>query len=111
MSPASQRSPPIPRGGNPAACRGGELPPPEAMQQIARDVGYSETSFLAGDGGGDWQARYFSPQAEVAFCGHATIAAAVPCTGASAPRSSRSRPPRASCASPSTHPEATPWRR
>lgn len=67
-----------PRGGNPAGvyvC--GELPPREAMQEIAREVGYSETAFLAGDGGGDWQTRYFSPQAEVAFCGHATIAAAV----------------------------------
>ena len=67
-----------PRGGNPAGvyvC--GELPPPEAMQEIAREVGYSETAFLAGDGGADWQTRYFSPEAEVAFCGHATIAAAV----------------------------------
>ena len=47
------------------------------MQQIAREVGYSETVFLAGDGGATWQARYFSPEAEVAFCGHATIAGAI----------------------------------
>jgi PhzF family phenazine biosynthesis protein len=47
------------------------------MQQIARDVGYSETVFLAGAGGTEWLARYWSPEAEVAFCGHATIAAAI----------------------------------
>ena len=67
-----------PRGGNPAGvvvCE--ELPPDSAMQQIARDVGYSETVFLAGDGGATWRARYFSPEAEVPFCGHATIAGAI----------------------------------
>ena len=35
------------------------------MQGIAADVGYSETVFLAGDGGPEWTARYFSPEAEV----------------------------------------------
>ncbi|WPO74144.1 MULTISPECIES: PhzF family phenazine biosynthesis isomerase [unclassified Streptomyces] len=56
-----------------------------AMLTIAADVGYSETAFLtaARDGGdGDtsgqhYTARYFSPKAEVPFCGHATVAAAV----------------------------------
>jgi len=44
----------------------------------ARSVGYSETAFVeAGPPGGEWRLRFFSPQAEVAFCGHATIAAAV----------------------------------
>ena len=67
-----------PRGGNPAGVVVGDaLPPEETMQQIAREVGYSETVFLAGDGGATWQARYFSPEAEVAFCGHATIAGAI----------------------------------
>ena len=87
-----------PRGGNPAGvyvC--GELPPPEAMQEIAREVGYSETAFLAGDGGGDWQTRYFSPQAEVAFCGHATIAAAVHLHGRFGTPELAFEPPRASC--------------
>jgi PhzF family phenazine biosynthesis protein len=67
-----------PRGGNPAGvvvCE--ELPPDATMQGIAREVGYSETVFLAGDGGASWQARYFSPVAEVRFCGHATIAGAI----------------------------------
>jgi PhzF family phenazine biosynthesis protein len=44
----------------------------EQMLEIAADVGYSETAFLDGDG-----IRYFSPLAEVPFCGHATIATAV----------------------------------
>ena len=67
-----------PRGGNPAGVVvGDELPPDDVMQQIARDVGYSETAFLAGDGGAEWTARYWSPEAEVPFCGHATIAAAI----------------------------------
>ncbi len=67
-----------PRGGNPAGVVvGDEFPPDDAMQQIARDVGYSETAFLAGDGGAEWKARYWSPETEVAFCGHATIAAAI----------------------------------
>ena len=54
------------------------------MQQIARDVGYSETVFLAGDGGANWRARYFSPEAEVPFCGHATIAGAIALHGSTA---------------------------
>jgi PhzF family phenazine biosynthesis protein len=44
----------------------------EQMLTIAADVGYSETAFLDGD-----DIRYFSPLAEVPFCGHATIATAV----------------------------------
>lgn len=44
----------------------------ERMLAIAAEVGYSETAFLDGD-----DIRYFSPLAEVPFCGHATIATAV----------------------------------
>ena len=67
-----------PRGGNPAGVVVGDaFPADAAMQQIAKDVSYSETVFLAGDGGAEWLARYWSPEAEVAFCGHATIAAAI----------------------------------
>ncbi|AXB45606.1 PhzF family phenazine biosynthesis protein [Amycolatopsis albispora] len=43
------------------------------MLKIAADLGYSETAFLF-EGS---RIRYFSPLAEVAFCGHATIATAV----------------------------------
>lgn len=44
----------------------------ERMLEIAADVGYSESAFVDGD-----DIRYFSPLAEVPFCGHATIATAV----------------------------------
>ncbi|MHA7262084.1 PhzF family phenazine biosynthesis isomerase [Arthrobacter sp. TMN-37] len=47
------------------------------MQRIAADVGYSETAFAWPGGGRTHTLRYFSPLAEVAFCGHATIATAV----------------------------------
>jgi len=48
------------------------------MQAIAADIGYSETAFVTEDNGdGNLRVRYFSPKAEVPFCGHATIATAV----------------------------------
>jgi PhzF family phenazine biosynthesis protein len=58
------------------------------MQRIAAEVGYAETAFVI-DSGADHQVvsnetdtnrftlRYFSPIAEVPFCGHATVATAV----------------------------------
>ncbi len=62
------------RGGNPAGVAITQsLPPPERMQRIASEVGYSETAFAAPSGDG-WRVRYFAPEAEVPFCGHATIA-------------------------------------
>ncbi len=67
-----------PEGGNPAGVWiGEELPDGRVMQEIAADVGYSETAFLAPDGTGEWIVRYYSPAAEVPFCGHATIASGV----------------------------------
>ncbi|MET8907951.1 PhzF family phenazine biosynthesis isomerase [Micromonospora sp. NPDC004551] len=67
-----------PAAGNPAGVvlDAGRLTDPE-MQAIAADVGYSETAFLTAGGPGEFDVRYFSPQAEVPFCGHATIASAV----------------------------------
>ena len=51
----------------------------DRMQKIAADVGYSETAFVRRTEGGDrrFGLRFFSPLAEVAFCGHATIATSV----------------------------------
>jgi PhzF family phenazine biosynthesis protein len=68
-----------PAGGNPAGvvldAAGAS---DEEMLAVAADVGYSETAFVTGhNGGGDYDLRYFSPVAEVPFCGHATIATAV----------------------------------
>lgn len=67
-----------PAGGNPAGVWLGEtLPAPAEMLGIAAEVGYSETVFLAPAGKRDYTVRYYSPRAEVSFCGHATIAAGV----------------------------------
>ncbi len=63
-------------GGNPAGvliCDG--LPEPRVMQKIAADVGYSESVFAAPEDD-KWRVRYFAPEVEVDFCGHATIALA-----------------------------------
>jgi len=62
------------RGGNPAGvviC--GVLPDASVMQAVAAEVGYSETAFAAPIDQG-WRVRYFAPETEVPFCGHATIA-------------------------------------
>src|SRR4051794_11392731 len=67
-----------PDGGNPAGVvlDATELSDAE-MQQIAKDVGYSETAFVVPRADGEYDVRYFSPEAEVPFCGHATIATGV----------------------------------
>jgi PhzF family phenazine biosynthesis protein len=66
-----------PAGGNPAGVvldaaglESGE------MLRIAAEIGYSETAFVTAEGSRH-RVRYFSPLAEVDFCGHATIATAV----------------------------------
>lgn len=65
-------------GGNPAGVWiGDELPDAATMQQIAADVGASETAFMAPAIGSRRTIRYFSPEVEVSFCGHATIASGV----------------------------------
>ena len=61
-------------GGNPAGVVIVQSHPDDsAMQAIAAQVGYSETAFAARTEQG-WRVRYFSPESEVPFCGHATIA-------------------------------------
>ncbi|WP_432054640.1 PhzF family phenazine biosynthesis protein [Streptomyces sp. bgisy022] len=71
-----------PDGGNPAgvvldATGLGD----EEMLAVAAELGYSESAFLTappdGLGGRAYGIRYFSPRAEVPFCGHATVAAAI----------------------------------
>jgi PhzF family phenazine biosynthesis protein len=69
--------------GNPAAV----MPltqwlPDELLQKIASENNLSETAFLVpiggseddGGGGPDFELRWFTPAAEVALCGHATLA-------------------------------------
>jgi PhzF family phenazine biosynthesis protein len=61
-------------GGNPAGVVISErLPSENEMQRVAAEVGFSETAFAAPFNDG-FRVRYFSPEAEVPFCGHATIA-------------------------------------
>ena len=62
------------KGGNPAGVLISDtLPDDSEMRRIAAEVGYSETAF-AMPMGDSWRVRYFSPESEVPFCGHATIA-------------------------------------
>jgi PhzF family phenazine biosynthesis protein len=68
-----------PAGGNPAGvvldASGLDA---AAMLAIAAEVGYSETAFVTGRRGDrELDIRYFSPKAEVPFCGHATVATAI----------------------------------
>jgi PhzF family phenazine biosynthesis protein len=52
-------------------------PDEERMLGVAREAGYSETAFLRPhlDAAREYDVRYFSSEAEVPFCGHATVAA------------------------------------
>ena len=62
-------------GGNPAGVLiSDQHPSSREMQSIAAEVGFSETAFAMPSSTGAWRVRYFSPQSEVPFCGHATIA-------------------------------------
>ncbi|MFK3983453.1 PhzF family phenazine biosynthesis protein [Micromonospora sp. NPDC050397] len=66
-----------PSGGNPAGVVLDATGVDDAeMLRVAAEVGYSETAFLVPVADGEFDVRYFSPLAEVPFCGHATIATA-----------------------------------
>ncbi|MGW1865151.1 PhzF family phenazine biosynthesis protein [Streptomyces mauvecolor] len=73
-----------PAGGNPA----GVVPDASGLDDagmlaIAAELGYSESAFLTappeglGEPGRAFTLRFFSPKAEVPFCGHATVATAI----------------------------------
>ncbi|WP_269855511.1 PhzF family phenazine biosynthesis isomerase [Streptomyces sp. RPT161] len=69
-----------PSGGNPAGVvLDAETLGDDEMLSIAARIGYSETAFVTArdDAARRYRLRYFSPRAEVAFCGHATVATAV----------------------------------
>ncbi|MFG3198110.1 PhzF family phenazine biosynthesis isomerase [Streptomyces sp. NPDC048208] len=71
---------PDPAGGNPAGVVLDATGLDERrMLELAAEVGYSETAFLTerDEARRRFTVRYFSPLAEVAFCGHATVATAV----------------------------------
>jgi PhzF family phenazine biosynthesis protein len=68
-----------PRGGNPAGVvLDASGLDDAAMLGIAAELGYSETAFITDKSDKSaMRVRYFSPRAEVPFCGHATVATAV----------------------------------
>ena len=67
-----------PGGGNPAGVWvGTELPEVAKMQALAAELGHSETAFICPEQGPSRTIRYYSPESEVPFCGHATIATGV----------------------------------
>lgn len=68
-----------PFAGNPAAvCVLAGPAEPGWMQRVAMEMNLSETAFPrpVGDPDADFELRWFTPQVEVALCGHATLAAA-----------------------------------
>ena len=69
---------PNPRSGNPAGVvLDAEGLDDADMLRIAADLGFSETAFLTAIEPDAARVRYFTPRAEIAFCGHATIASGV----------------------------------
>jgi trans-2,3-dihydro-3-hydroxyanthranilate isomerase len=52
--------------------------PGETMQKIAKEIGFSETTFILSDAprDGGYDARIFTPAAEVPFAGHPTLGTA-----------------------------------
>jgi predicted PhzF superfamily epimerase YddE/YHI9 len=66
----------VPGKGNPAGvCICGGDPDAAWAQLVAKEVNQPETAFVWGEGE-RWNIRWFSPQTEVALCGHATLASA-----------------------------------
>lgn len=67
-----------PDSGNPAGVvlDAEELTEPD-MLRIAAQLGFSETAFLTDITPASARIRYFTPRAEIAFCGHATVASGV----------------------------------
>ncbi|MEW1959128.1 PhzF family phenazine biosynthesis protein [Kineococcus sp. NPDC059986] len=68
-----------PAGGNPAGVvLDASTASADEMLAVAAEVGYAETAFVVGrPAERRVRMRYFSPHAEVPFCGHATVATAV----------------------------------
>ncbi|MGW1008118.1 PhzF family phenazine biosynthesis protein [Streptomyces sp. NPDC002520] len=70
-----------PFAGNPAGVLilDAGFPDDDWLQNVAMEVNHAETAFahrLPEGGDADWALRWFTPAAEVAMCGHATLATA-----------------------------------
>lgn len=68
----------VPFKGNPAGvCFIDDNVTQETMQNIAKEIGFSETAFIQKLGSDHtYSIRYFSPKMEIPLCGHATLASA-----------------------------------
>lgn len=65
----------MPFGGNPAGVvTNAEDLSDELKQKIAREMNLSETAFISKSDKADFKIQFFTPNAEVDLCGHATIA-------------------------------------
>ena len=64
------------QGGNPAGVvLQADYLRTEQKQAVAKAVGYSETAFVSGSAVADFKLEFFTPNRQIAHCGHATIAA------------------------------------
>lgn len=62
-------------GGNPAGVvLDADMLQEELMKLLAKTIGFSETAFVTNSEAADYKVRFFTPNAEVDLCGHATIA-------------------------------------
>lgn len=62
--------------GNPAAvCFPNQELSVNTMQQIALEIGFSETAFVKQINDDNYNIRFFTPKMEIPLCGHATLAA------------------------------------
>jgi trans-2,3-dihydro-3-hydroxyanthranilate isomerase len=50
--------------------------PPELMQAVAKEIGFSETAFVSDVGDAEYSLRIFTPGAEMPFAGHPTLGTA-----------------------------------
>ncbi|KGK87497.1 PhzF family phenazine biosynthesis isomerase [Clostridium sp. HMP27] len=62
-------------GGNPAGVVINNGLKDEEMQSIAKEVGFSETTFISKIDCKNFELKYFTPEVETNLCGHGTIAA------------------------------------
>ena len=64
-----------PEQGNPAGvCLDASGLSDEQMQNIAAELGFSESAFVFPSDVADYKVRFFTPTEEVGYCGHATVA-------------------------------------
>ncbi len=64
------------QGNAAAVVRVDEYPQDSQMLALASEFGFSETAFVQRSGPAHYHIRWFTPEVEVALCGHATLASA-----------------------------------